>query len=108
MASIKDFTGNGFTRNAEQSQSSAALRILGLSLPVIKTAGIEIPDIAIRRRKSIPDLPFKLTSKTRQAASRREARFSKSSTELNTSTSNRSEERRVGKVFTAAEFRIHG
>ena len=87
MASIKDFTGNGFTRNAEQSASFADLRTWGLSLPVIKTAGIEMPDIAIRRRNSIPDAPFKLMSKMRHVASRRLARFSKSSTELNNSTS---------------------
>jgi hypothetical protein len=87
MASIKDFTGNGFTRNAEQSASSAALRTVELSLPVIKTAGIEMPDIAIRRRNSIPDAPFKLMSKMRHVASRRFARFSKSSTEPNKSAS---------------------
>ena len=40
----------------------------GTFTDVSRAAGIEIPDIATRRRKSIPDLPFKLMSRTRQAA----------------------------------------
>src|SRR5262245_58675897 len=65
IASINCFAGNGFGRYAAQPTSSAVLRTLSLSLPVINIAGTNILESSSLRFNSIPDVPLKSMSSTR-------------------------------------------
>jgi hypothetical protein len=54
--SISDLAENGFVRYARHPASSAALRTVGLSLPVMKMTGTEVPAAVRQYLNSMPDV----------------------------------------------------